>query len=100
MAASFQISLFSNLPTAKGTIMDQHSDKKLQTTTYDLGNLLNDVIAKSPRVAKALQDIKEEGYDVLMKVEVSVAFQKINAEKNSRRVSEMSLMSETRSARA
>ncbi|HMW03389.1 MAG TPA: hypothetical protein PLL06_17980 [Acidobacteriota bacterium] len=80
--------------------MDQHSDKKLQTTTYDLGNLLNDVIAKSPRVAKALQDIKEEGYDVLMKVEVSVAFQKINAEKNSRRVSEMSLMSETRSARA
>lgn len=80
--------------------MDQHSDKKLQATTYDLGNLLNDVIAKSPRVAKALQDIKEEGYDVLMKVEVSVAFQKINAEKNSRRVSEMSLMSETRSARA
>lgn len=80
--------------------MDQHTDKKLQAATYDLGNLLNDVIAKSPRVAKALQDMKEDGYDVLMKVEVSVAFQKINAEKNSRRVSEMSLMSETRSARA
>lgn len=80
--------------------MDQNSDQMLQTTTHHLGKLLNDVIAESPRVAQALQTLKADGYDVLMRVEVSLAFQKIKPDHVKHSPSEVGGLSEARSARA
>ena len=55
--------------------------QRLQAATDRLSDLLREVIWKSPRVREELKSLRAEGHDVLMHVEVSLAFRERELER-------------------
>lgn len=58
--------------------------QRLQAATDRLSDLLREVIWKSPRVREELKSLRAEGHDVMMHVEVSLAFREREREREER----------------
>jgi hypothetical protein len=56
----------------------------LQAATDRLRDLLHQIIRESPKVKAELKSLRAEGHDVLMHVEVSVAFRERAEEEHAR----------------
>ncbi len=51
-------------------------DDRLKTLMQELGNAINDSLSDSDRIAEAIGEIKQAGYDVFLVLEATIGFNK------------------------
>ena len=49
-------------------------DDRLKTLMHDLGNAINDSLAESDRIAEAIGEIRQAGFDVFLVLEATIGF--------------------------
>src|SRR5438876_3627652 len=60
------------LARRKGSILDD----RLKILMQELGNAINDSLSDSDRIAEAIGEIKQAGYDVFLVLEATIGFNK------------------------
>jgi hypothetical protein len=56
-------------------------DDRLKTLMHDLGNAINDSLSDSDRIAEAIGEIRQAGFDVFLVLEATIGFNKRDQEK-------------------
>ena len=51
-------------------------DERLKELMQELGNAINESLSDSERIAQAISDIKQAGYDVFLVLEATIGFNK------------------------
>jgi hypothetical protein len=51
-------------------------DDRLKTLMHDLGNAINDSLSDSDRIAEAIGEIRQAGFDVFLVLEATIGFNK------------------------
>jgi len=59
-------------PRGKGLILEE----RLKLLMQELGNAINDSLSDSDRIAEAIGEIKQAGYDVFLVLEATIGFNK------------------------
>lgn len=59
-------------------------DERLRQLMKELASAINESISDSDRIAEAIANIKEAGYDVFLVLEAAVGFQKRSGEESNR----------------
>jgi len=54
-------------------------DDRLKELMQELGNAINESLSDSDRIAQAISDIKQAGYDVFLVLEATIGFNKREA---------------------
>jgi len=49
-------------------------DDRLKTLMHDLGNAINDSLSESDRIAEAIGEIRQAGFDVFLVLEATIGF--------------------------
>ncbi len=55
-------------------------EDRLKALMHDLGNAINDSLSESDRIAEAIGEIKQEGFDVFLVLEATIGFSKREAD--------------------
>lgn len=51
-------------------------EDRLKSLMHDLGNAINDSLSDSDRIAEAIGEIRQEGFDVFLVLEATIGFNK------------------------
>lgn len=70
--ASSSMGVLRTLIPRKGLILEE----RLKSLMQELGNAINDSLSDSDRIAEAIGEIKQAGYDVFLVLEATIGFNK------------------------
>ena len=68
-------------------------EDRLKNLMHDLGNAINDSLSDSDRIAEAIGEIKQAGFDVFLVLEATIGFNKRNESEEVNEETEESIAS-------